>query len=188
MLLLFPPLSGCDQPRPKGQPTPPAGVSSKQILNGKESLSCTFPAGGLPSNMPQHDAAHDQGRRVAPSMRRQIGRARLAEKMGGSGTGKRKPPHKGAGKTTEQAFFAALHFWRGNMCLCAPGSILLTWDDPLPGHPRRRSLGSISAEQIAQCILSRSGRTCPCCQGADLQRGLWLDAGGLPPLPDHVGR
>ena len=46
-----------------------------------------FPAGGLPSNMPQHDAAHDQGRRVAPSMRRQIGRARLAEKMGGSGTG-----------------------------------------------------------------------------------------------------
>ena len=28
-----------------------------------------FPAGGLPSNMPQHDAAHDQGRRVAPSMR-----------------------------------------------------------------------------------------------------------------------
>lgn len=117
-----------------------------------------------------------------------IGRARLAEMMGGSGTGKRKPPHKGAGKTTEQAFFAALHFWRGNMCLCAPGSILLTWDDPLPGHPRRRSLGSISAEQIAQCILSRSGRTCPCCQGADLQRGLWLDAGGLPPLPDHVGR
>lgn len=147
-----------------------------------------FPAGGLPSNMPQHDAAHDQGRRVAPSMRRQIGRARLAEKMGGTGMGKRKPPHKGAGKTTEQAFFAALHFWRGNMCLCAPGSILLTWDDPLPGHPRRRSLGSISAEQIAQCILSRSGRTCPCCQGADLQRGLWLDAGGLPPLPDHVGR
>ena len=46
-----------------------------------------FPAGGLPSNMPQHDAAHDQGRRVAPSMRRQIGRARLAEKMGGTGMG-----------------------------------------------------------------------------------------------------
>lgn len=37
------------QPRPKGQPTPPAGVSSKQILNGKESLSRMFPAGGLPS-------------------------------------------------------------------------------------------------------------------------------------------
>nr|DAX67352.1 MAG TPA: hypothetical protein [Caudoviricetes sp.] len=32
-------------------------------------------------------SAHDQGRRVAPSMRRQIGRARLAEKMGGTGTG-----------------------------------------------------------------------------------------------------
>ena len=59
MLLL--PLSGCDQPRPKGQPTPPAGVSSEQILNGKECLSCTFPAGGLPSNMPQHDAAHVSG-------------------------------------------------------------------------------------------------------------------------------
>lgn len=26
-----------------------------------------------------------------------IGRARLAEKMGGMGTGKRKPPHEGAG-------------------------------------------------------------------------------------------
>ena len=46
-----------------------------------------FPAGGLPSNMPQHDAAHDQGRRVAPSMRRQIGRARLAEKDGRVGYG-----------------------------------------------------------------------------------------------------
>lgn len=49
------------QPRPKGQPTPPAGVSSKQILNGKESLSRMFPAGGLPSYMPQHDAAHKSG-------------------------------------------------------------------------------------------------------------------------------
>lgn len=46
----FLPFRAVYQPRPKGQPTPPAGVSSKQILNGKESLSCTFPAGGLPSN------------------------------------------------------------------------------------------------------------------------------------------
>lgn len=33
---------------PKDNPSP-GRVSSKQILNGKESLSCTFPAGGLPS-------------------------------------------------------------------------------------------------------------------------------------------
>lgn len=138
--------------------------------------------------MPQHDAAHYQGRRVAPSMRYQIGRARLAEMMGGSGTGKRKPPHKGAGKTTAQAFFAALHFGLDSMCLCVPGSTSGTWDDPLPGCPHRRSPGSISAGRIAQCILSRSGRICPCCQGADLQRGPWLDAGGLPPLPAHAGR
>lgn len=74
------------------------------------------------------------------------------------------------------------------MCLCVPGSTSGTWDDPLPGCPHRRSPGSISAGRIAQCILSRSGRICPCCQGADLQRGPWLDAGGLPPLPAHAGR
>nr|DAO55542.1 MAG TPA: hypothetical protein [Caudoviricetes sp.] len=45
----FLPFRAMHQPRPKGQPTPPAGVSSEQILNGKECLSCTFPAGGLPS-------------------------------------------------------------------------------------------------------------------------------------------
>lgn len=117
-----------------------------------------------------------------------IGRARLAEEMGGTGSGKRKPPHEGAGKTTTQTFFAALHFWRGNMCLCVPGSTSGTGDGLLPGCPHRRSLGSISAGRPARCILSRSGRTCPCCQVADLQRGLWLDAGGLPPLPAHAGR
>lgn len=61
MLHLFPPLSGC-APTAAQRPThSPGRVSSKQILNRKESLSRMFPAGGLPSNMPQHDAAHSSG-------------------------------------------------------------------------------------------------------------------------------
>lgn len=59
-------------------------------------------------------------------MRYQIGRAHLAEKMGGTGTGKRKPPHKGAGKTTAQAFSP----------LCISGWIVCVFVFlvPLPGH------------------------------------------------------
>lgn len=61
MLLLFPPLSGCVPTTAQRTTHSPGRVSSKQILNGKECLSCTFPAGGLPSYMPQHDAAHKSG-------------------------------------------------------------------------------------------------------------------------------
>ena len=83
-------------------------------------------------------------------------------------------------KAPEIKAFSAL-----NVRCCAavwqsPPSACVGWSSRIPG--------SISAGRIAQCIRSRSGRTCPCCQVADLQRGLWLDAGGLPPLPAHAGR
>lgn len=52
MLHLFPPLSGCAPTTAQRTTHSPGRVSSEQILNGKEYLSCTFPAGGLPSNMP----------------------------------------------------------------------------------------------------------------------------------------
>ncbi len=46
MLLLFLSFRAVTNHGPKDNPLP-GRVSSEQILNGKESLSCTFPAGGL---------------------------------------------------------------------------------------------------------------------------------------------
>ena len=92
----FPPLSGCDQPRPKGQPIPTPGYLVSDIKQiGGTSLVCFLPGDSLqekwnvpqsgqgvkcrkahlggkaPFHMPQLDAAHDPGRKVAPSMRHQ---------------------------------------------------------------------------------------------------------------------
>ena len=45
MLLLFLSFRAVTNHGPKDNPLPRQEVSSEQILNGKESLSCTFPAG-----------------------------------------------------------------------------------------------------------------------------------------------
>lgn len=51
----FPPLSGCDQPRPKGQPIPPAGYLVRYKTDRRLPLLCV-PAGGLPSRKMERSA------------------------------------------------------------------------------------------------------------------------------------
>lgn len=120
----FPPLSGCDQPRPKGQPIPPAGYLVSDIKQKGEPLSyvsCrgtpfTLRCSRVSQSKPTCGADNDiplqcvdacvptlvlvlagtyAAARCSPLIRAgrshlpcgTIGRARLAEKMGGTGEG-----------------------------------------------------------------------------------------------------